>query len=172
MKTNTEFARVIDWTPPWDVGAPMPQVASNGHRTFLIYLINEVDANWDGTYVNLINNTSDTMYPLALVEFTGHTFRFGIATDEVFDGLSLWGKGLKGYAAHIVEHSTWIEELKNINRDHHYFSEDDWKDLKHFILLFHDNIFEIVAKDFKIETFRTTFCQLAAEMAQRMNEKR
>src|SRR5690606_15716362 len=43
-------------------------------------------------------------------------------------------------------------ELKNINRVHPYFSENDWKDLKHFTLLFHDQIFEIVAKDFRIET--------------------
>ncbi len=167
---NDEFARVIEWTPQWNTGAPMPQVFSNGHNVFLIYLINEPDPNWDGTYVTMIDNTSETTYPLALVEFSGHTFRFGIANDEVFSGLPLWKKGLEGYAAHIIENSTWITELKNINKVHPYYNEDMWKDRKHFALLFHDEIFEVIATDYKIETFKSTFEQLATVVVERMNK--
>ncbi|MGB3525856.1 MAG: hypothetical protein WBB32_07825 [Flavobacteriales bacterium] len=171
LKTQTnEFARVIEWSPQWNTGAPMPQVFSNGHTTYLIYFINEPDPNWDGTYANSIDNRSDTAYPLALVEFSGHTFRFGIANDEVFSGLPLWNKGLEGYAAHIIENSTWIHELKRINQVHPSYNEESWKDEKHFALLFHDEIFEIIATEFKIETFKTTFGKLATEVARRMNE--
>lgn len=170
-QTNGEFAKVIEWTPQWDAGAPMPQVASNGHKTYLIYLINELDGNWDGTYVNVVDNTGVESYPLALVEFSGHTFRFGIANDEVFSGLPLWSKGLNGYAAHIIEHSSWIKELKAIHRVHPYYDDNHWRDLKHFALLFHDEILEIVATDYKIEIFRTTFQQLAKEVARRMNSR-
>jgi len=169
IKTD-EFARVIEWTPRWDTGAPMPQVFSNGHKTFLIYLINEPDPNWDETQVTMIDNTSETTYSLALVEFRGHSFRFGIANDEVFSGLPLWDKGLEGYAAHIVENSTWINELKNINKFHPYYNEDSWKDKKHFALLFHDEIFEVIATDYKVETFKKTFGQLATEVVNRMNK--
>jgi hypothetical protein len=171
IKTKTdEFARVVEWTPQWSSGAPMPQVFSNGHKVFLIYLIYEPDPKWDGTYVTVIDNTSETTYPLALVEFRGQTFRFGIANDEVFSGLRLWNKGLKGYAAHIIENSTWITELKNINKVHPYYNEDRWKDIKHFALLFHDEIFEVIATGYKIETFKMTFEQLATEVAKRMNK--
>ncbi len=83
---STEYARVIDWTPQWDGGAPMPQVFSNGHKTFLIYLISENDPDWDGNNVTMIENASDTVCPLALVEFAGGTVKFGIANDEVFGG--------------------------------------------------------------------------------------
>lgn len=165
-----EFARVIEWTPQWDTGTPMPQVFSNGRKTYLIYLINEPDPNWDGTYVSMIGNISETTYPLALVEFNGHTFRFGIANDEVFSGLPLWDKGLEGYAVHIIENSTWITELKSINKVHPYYSEDGWKDRRHFALLFHDEIFEVIATDYKVETFKTTFGQLATEVVKRMNK--
>lgn len=172
IKTKTdEFARVIEWTPQWDIGAPMPQVFSNGHKTFLIYLVHEPDPNWDGTYINIIDNTSETIYQLALVEFSGGTFRFGIANDEVFNGLPLWDKGLEAYSAHIIENSTWITELKNINKVHPYYKEDRWKDRKHFVLLFHDEIFEVIATDYRIETFKTTFGRLAIEVASRMNNK-
>lgn len=165
-----EFARVIDWSPKWDTAAPMPQVFSNGQKTFLIYLINDSDDDWDGTYVNLIDNKSDKSYPLALVEFSGQTFRFGIANDEVFCGLPLWDKGLESYSAHIVENSTWINELKNINKVHPYYNEGVWNDKKHFMLLFHDEIFEVIATDYKVETFKTTFVQLATEVAKLMNQ--
>lgn len=171
IKTKSdEIARVIEWTPQWDTGAPMPQVFSNGYKVFLIYHINEPDHNRDGNYVTVIDNTSETNYPLALVEFSGQTFRFGIANDEVFSGLPLWGKGLEGYAAHIIENSTWINELKKINKVHPYYNEDSWKDEKHFALLFHDEIFEVIAKDYKIETFNMTFEELASKVVKRMNE--
>jgi len=169
QKTD-EFARVIEWTPQWDTGAPMPQVFSNGNKTFLIYLINEPDPNWDGTYIRMIDHSNETTYPLALVEFKGQTFRFGIANDEVYSGLPLWNKGLESYSAHIIENSTWISELKNINKVHPYYQEDTWKDKMHFALLFHDEIFEIIATGYKIETFKATFGQLATEVARRMNE--
>ncbi|HEY1045375.1 MAG TPA: hypothetical protein VGF79_02980 [Bacteroidia bacterium] len=170
IKTKTnEFARVIEWTPRWDTGAPMPQVFSNGHKVFLIYIILEQDSNWDGTDVTMVDNTSVTTYPLALVEFNGHSFRFGIANDEVYNGLPLWNKGLEGYSAHIIENSSWINELKNINKVHQYYNEDSWKDEKHFALLFKDDIFEIIATDYKIETFNSSLELLAMEVAKRMN---
>ena len=164
-----EYARVIEWTPKWSIGAPLPQVFSDGHKIFLIYLINEPDPNWDGSYVNVIDNRSAKKYPLALVEFKGNTFRFGIANEDVFTGLPLWNKGLEGYAAHIIENSTWIAELKNINKVHSNYSEDGWSNTKHFTLLFHDEMFEVIATDYKIETFKTSFKQLATEVVKRMN---
>lgn len=165
-----EYARVIEWTPQWDTGAPMPQVFSNGHKTFLIYLISEPDPDWDGSYVTMIDNTSDNQYPLALVEFDGGTSRFGIANDEVFGGLPLADKGLNWYCAHIIENSTWIKELKRIHKVHPYYNKDRWIDRKHFTLLFHDELFEVIATDYKVETFRTTFESLATEVVKRMNK--
>jgi hypothetical protein len=46
-----------------------------------------------------------------------------------------------------------------------------WTDKKHFALLFHDEIFEVIAKDYKIETHRTTFEQLGQEVVSRMNDR-
>ena len=164
-----EYAKKIEWKPQWDIGAPSPQVFSNGHKTYLIYLIDEPDPNWDGSYVNVIETKSKTTYPLALVEFGGHTFRFGIANDEVFSGLPLWDKGLECYAAHIIENSSWVNELKKINKVHPYYDEERWNNHKHFLLLFHDELLEVIATEYKIETFNTTFSQLSVEVAKRMH---
>ena len=167
---DNEFARVIDWTPQWSTGAPMPHVFSNGRKVYLIYLVNTVDSNLDGTYVKVIRSTGDQQYTLALVEFTGHTFRFGIANDEVFSGLSLWEKGLEIYNAHIIENSKWIKELDDINKVHPYYERHSTTrgDRKHFMLLFHDEIFEVIASSYQVEVFNTSFKELTIEVAQRM----
>ena len=167
MDTITEFAKVIDWTPRWSAGAPCPQVYSNGNKTFLLYYLDEPDPNWDGTYVKSIDNSNE---PLGLVEFVGGgTFRFGIVNDEAASGHPLYNKGLQVYDAHIIENSTWIEELKNIHKVHPYFDEKRWTDKKHYLLFFHDEIFEVIATDYKIEIHETTFRDLAIEVAKRLN---
>lgn len=177
LKDNTEpidktkeYAKVIDWKPGWDIGAPMPQIFSNGYKTYLIYMIREPDPNWDGTYVTMIDTTSETIYPLALVEFIRpFTHRFGTVNDEAGHGHPLYSKGLEFYSAHIVENSTWIDALKTMHKVHPYFNENTWTARKHFLLFFHDEMFEIIAQDFKIETYETTFLDLATEVIKRMN---
>jgi len=149
----------------------MPQVFSNGQKTYLIYKINEPDPDWDGTYVTMNDNTSENQYPLAVIEFDGQTFRFGIANDEVFSGLPLYKKGLQAYCAHEIENSSWIEELKSIHKVHPYYDEKNWTAFKHYTLLFHDEIFEIIAKDFKIQIYKGTFENMAMEIAKKMNNQ-
>ena len=164
------FAQVIEWSPQWSAGAPMPQVFSNGLKTFLIYHIDENEPNWDGSYVTMVDNTSEETYPLALVEFIKpHSHKFGTVNDEAANGHPLYERGLELYSAHTVENSNWIEELKTIHKVHPYYNEDSWDDQKHFLLFFHDEMFEIIAKDFKIETHNATFLTLATEAIKRMN---
>jgi hypothetical protein len=170
-RENPEYARVINWVPIWSGGAPLPHIFSNGSKVCLVYHIQVTDPEWDGVFTTSIDANSDTAYPLALVEFSGHTFRFGIANDEVFSGLPLWGNGLVSYEAHIIENSKWIEELKQIHKIHPYYNEQNWKDLKHYMLLFKDEIFEVIAEDFKIETFNMSFEALAAIVMKRMYRK-
>ena len=170
MKKIDEYARLIDWKPTWDTGAPMPQIYSNGYKTFLIYLISDLEKDSNDELITLVDNKSETTYQLALVEFIRpDTHRFGTANDEVRNGHPLYGKGLEYYSAHIVENSTWITELKTIRKIHPYFNEKMWSEKKHFLLYFHDEIFEIIAEDYKIETYTTTFLDLAEIAIKRIN---
>ena len=170
-KNSTQaFAQVIEWSPHWSSGAPMPQVFSNGLKTFLIYHIHENDPNWDGSYVTMVDNTSEETYPLALVEFIKpHSHKFGTVNDEAANGHPLFEKGLELYSAHTVENSNWIEELKTIHKVHPYYNEDSWDDQKHFLLFFHDEMFEIIAEGYTIETHFTSFLNLATEAISRIN---
>jgi hypothetical protein len=168
-KKSSEFAKVIEWEPRWSSGAPLPQVFSNGNKVYLLYYIETIDPDWDGSYVTPIDNKSEMQQKLALVEFHGSTFRFGIANDEVFSGLPLSQKGLKYYEAHIIENSSWIDELKSIHKVHPNYNEKNWTNKIHYMFLFHDELFEVIATGYKIETFELSFKDLAILIAKRMN---
>ena len=145
----------------------MPQVFSNGQKVYLIYTV----ADWDKDYIQKINTIGtgvENSEILALVEFDGYTFKFGIANDEVFPGLPLYKSGLDEWA-HIIENSKWIEELKSIHKIHPSYNPFRWKLLNHYVLLFKDQIMEVIAKDYTIEIFDTTSKNLAIEVVRRMN---
>jgi hypothetical protein len=167
--SSMEIVKKIDWSPKWDGGAPMPQVFSNGQSVYLIYTV----ADWDLDSIQNINTIgpeSENSEILALAEFEGYTFKFGIANDEVFPGLPLYKYGLDEWA-HIIENSKWIEELKSIHRIHPGYNPFRWTQLNHYVLLFKDQILEVVAKDFTIEIFRTSYNDLSLEVIRRMNRR-
>jgi hypothetical protein len=165
LAKGEETALKCNWPVRWDIGAPLPHVVSSGYRTFLIYLANEPDPNWDGSYITIVDPSSSGDLPIALVEFVDcYAYKFGGPSDEVFHGHPLYGKGLAPYYAHTVVNSRWLEELKQINSIHEYYNPANWQNVKHYLLLFHDEMFECIATDYKIELIHGTFRQ-AMEIA-------
>jgi hypothetical protein len=158
MIKNKETVEVLDWKYQWSSGAPLPYVVSSGQKTFLIYFLQENDPNWNGTYVNVIDSASSDKFPLAVIEFLRcYCYKFGGANDEVFSGLPLYNDGLESYGAHIIHNSKWIEAEKKINKVHSYYEEEQWKDKRHYMLLFHDEMYECIAEGYKVETFQDSF---------------
>ena len=153
IESSKEYAREIKWIPVWSTGSPCPQIYSNGHETYLTY------------YTDLKDSA------LVLVTFfKSHSHRFGMVNDEAASGHPLYDKGLEVYRTHVIENSTWLEEHKQIHKVHHRYSDRDWIDYKHYLLFFHDEIFEILfSGDYKIETFNSTMQDLAIEVAKRLN---
>jgi len=169
LAKGEETALPCPWEVPWDMGAPLPHVLSSGYKTYLMYLVREPDPNWDGTYVTVVDPTSPEVLPIALVEFIRcYDFKFGGPNDEVMEGHPLHGKGLGSYDAHLIANSHWLAELEQINSVHIFYNPSAWKGpkLKHYMLLFHDEMFECIAEDHKIEVFQGTF-ELVFEVATR-----
>lgn len=153
LAKGEETAVAFEWEYQWDTGAPLPHVVASGRKIYLMYVVHEPDPDWDGSYVTLVQ-TSDVR-TIALVEFIDcHAFKFGGPNDEVFAGHPLWGKGLEPYGAHTIAHSRWLAEVEKINMVHGRYSPQRWKTLKHYLLAFHDDIFECLANGHKIEVLR------------------
>ncbi len=160
-----EAALEIEWKMPWDNGAPLPHVLSSGHMTLLLYHIAEPDPGWDGTYVNVVG--VDTPGRIALVEFVWcHAFKFGGPNDEVFGGHPLTGKGFGGYGAYVVANSMWLDQEVRIQSVHSGFNPARWKDFRHYLLAFHDEMFECLAEDHRLCALDTSMAD-ALEVAQK-----
>src|SRR5207249_10492606 len=118
---------------------PLPHLLSSGLRSFVAFYLEERDPDWDGTHVRIVDPTDDSEQSLALAEFEGSVaVKLGPPNDEVLDGHPLYGRGLSGDGAYVIENSRWLQELIAINRVHERFDPHSWQDKRHFLLVFHD----------------------------------
>lgn len=155
---SLEYALKIEWKPLWNTGASSPHIIASEYNVFLIYLVGEYDPAWDGTYVRVISTKSKAIQPLAFVEFEDcYAYKSSGINDEVWDGHPLWDKGLETYSAHTVENSSWISKEKKIQSVHSCYKDEHWEHTQHYMLLFHDSIFECIARNYKIHLYRDSF---------------
>ena len=133
-------------------------VVASSRRTYLIYLADEPDPSRDGTYVRVVRSSSAEPMLLATVCFEWcYWHKFGGANDEVFHGHPLNSRGFGGQGAYLVHNSRWLEETRAINSVHSQYDPDTWTALRHYLLAFHDNIFECLARGYSIEVTRESF---------------
>jgi hypothetical protein len=128
----------------WDTGAPMPVLLS-GLRTFVAFYLSTRDPRFGQPDPGRPDPLTD--HGVGIVEFKQVTsVKVGSPNDEVLHGHPLWGSGLEYYRAHEVRNSPWITELMNMNRVHQRFDESRWSGARHFVLTFHDETLECVAR--------------------------
>jgi hypothetical protein len=168
-KQGEPYAVPVEFPVQWDTGAPLPHVLMNDHKTLLLFLLNESDPAWDGSYVNIVSPNTSEPESLALVEFMAcHSAKLGSPNDEVNQGHPLHGKGYQGYSALRVINSPWIKELQAINSVHRQYDPSRWGGLSHYILGFHDTTFECVARSFSVEKIRMSFPEALAFATRRL----
>jgi hypothetical protein len=151
-----EYVDPLDFPVTWDVGAPMPHLIANGSHTFL------------GFYLRDNYLEGERIESIALVEFYRCiSVKLGSPNDEIFHGHPLYGKGLDFYTAQIVRNSKWINELEAINKVHSQYNKELWRSLNHYVLWFHDETFECIAKSFRVEIFQTNMDEVILDATKR-----
>jgi hypothetical protein len=147
-----QYAVPLDLGIEWDIGAPLPHVVSSGSRAIVIFYRRTIDADWDGTYVTVVDPAVPTPAALGLLEFTGcYLVKFGGLNDEAIAGHPLHGRGLVPYRAHTIRNSQWITEAEQQNSVHP-FHTGGWHDrMNHYVLCFHDETLECLARQWRAE---------------------
>lgn len=159
----------LAWQPIWSSGAPSPHVLSSSHTTLLLYMVAENDPTWDGTTARLVDPSTEHAERLAVVDFKGaYGHRFGGPNDEVWSGHPLYGKGLQPYSAHLVVNSSWIAAERTVNSVHPGFRPERWERLRHYLLLFHDEIFECLAESHECDLLESSFAAALELLAKRV----
>jgi hypothetical protein len=138
------YAERVDLGVRWDAGTPMPVLLS-GLRTFVAFYLNVHVPVAAETNPRVRDSQADR--GIGVVEFKrATTVKIGFPNAEVLRGHPLLGSGLEFYSAHEIKNSPWITELVDVDRAHERFDESQWNGRRHFMLTFHDETLECVAK--------------------------
>ena len=164
-----EYAVPLDIGVRWSGGAPLPHLLSSGQRSFVAFYLEERDPNWDGTSVRIVDPSDESEQSLALAEFKGSVaVAFGPPNDEVLEGHPLYGRGLAGYGAYVIENSGWLAVLTDINRVHEQFDPQWWQEKRHFLLVFHDETVAAIASGIEVKQVRASMRALLSEAIERL----
>lgn len=127
---KTERAVSVAKIPQPDPGTSTGYVYVDDWRVLVAYV---TDSDTDKTIV---------------VRFSGAWFHScGAPNDEALDGHPLSKVGLTRYGVFTVQGSSLIQQLEKRNAGHPRHRCEIFADLKHWVLTFHDNTFECVARD-------------------------
>ena len=149
----------------------MPHILASGDSVFvLFYLRPPVPAGGDAAMG--AGRHSSEHRPVAVVEFIGvHAVLFGGPNDEALSGPRLYGRGLEYYAIHEVRASSWITEVERVNSVHPHH-QDGWHTwLRHFVITFHDETLECLARDVRTEISGYRFPDVVRATTNRMLDR-
>jgi hypothetical protein len=168
-----EWAEVIDLGVRWDIGAPLPHLVSNASTAILVCHASVRDPNWDGTYVRVASPSDTDAASLLEFTFTGcHSALIGGPNDEVRAGHPLHGSGLQPYEAHVVHNSAWIAREERINSVHPMHTAEGYRQLNHYLFLFHDELFEALALDVSVRSINGTIADVLTASVRQLTTPR
>ena len=152
-----QYATPVDLETRWDVGAPLPHLIANESSVFIVCHASTPDPSWDGTYATVVSPGDTDPAPLLIIEATRcQEVRLGGPNDEALHGHPLAGKGLEGYRLNEVHNSLWIEHVIRVNSVHPMHSDEGFRELRHFVLPFHDEMVEVLAASIEITAVNGT----------------
>ena len=129
-----------------DYGAPSPIIISNDGELFVSFYINKETDSIEPYKRNIVYDTG-----IITLKFKIYLkYMFGIPGNETIEGHPYSKLGMKSYSFYELKKSPLINDLKSIEKIHPYFDENKWTKYKHYIITFHDNMFECIAQDYQI----------------------
>lgn len=150
--------------PQSSVGAPVPIILSDEHHLHVIFRVQNTPEGWDGTTARLVGPESEEE-PYAIASFSyPSAYYSGSPNDETLHGHPLHKKGLEHYGAYEVKNSSWIQILMKRNRVHSRHSDDFFANKRHFVLTFHDSMFECISEGYSISKGYGSMLEAAAKL--------
>jgi hypothetical protein len=143
MQLFNNVDKLVETTnlPLASAGAPIPVILADEHTVVLEYYMQD----------GLIKD-GEEVDQVAIVTFSRClSYSSGPPNEEAISGHPLYKKGLRPYSFFRVNNSSMINRFKNMNKVHPYHNDSLYDDYVHYILCFHDSIFECISKDVTYE---------------------
>ena len=136
------WAEVLDLGLIWDAVAPTPHLITDGHRA------------------TVLCHMAGPERPVLEIELSGSvSLRMGHPNDEAIRGHPLSGSGLQLHQAHRVHGSPWLEEHIRMNAVHPLHDDAVWRQLAHYVLVFHGEMVEALADSVSVRPVHGSLAQ-------------
>lgn len=129
-----------------NVGAPEPIIISNDNELFIAFYADKKASSTIPQENNVIDDTE--IFTLEFKQFLKYTF--GMPNNETIHGHPYSKLGMNSYSFYELKNSDLIKTLQNIEKVHPQYNPKKWEMYRHYILTFHDNMFECIAQGFEI----------------------
>lgn len=151
-----------------DSGAPSPTIVSNDNELLITFYVDK-----ESLFVE--PQQRDTFYDTGVVTLRfklALKYTFGLPNDETMHGHPYSRLGMRPYSFYELKDSDLIASMQKINSVHPYHNPETWKECRHYIITFHDNMFECVASGFEIREENVSLHDQAATMLNELFRKR
>lgn len=129
----TKVLEKLDWPLLWGEGQPECIVIANGLFAYAIVPA-RVDWSWN------------------IIKFFGcESVKYGGPNDEVMNAHPLAGQGIECGEFYILRNSKWKRELEEINCCHEQYNSNNWKKIRHYILVLREHVLECLAKAYTVK---------------------
>lgn len=132
-----------------DYGAPSPLIIANDDELYLTFYI----ANEGYQHLDIPHQRSESNdIGICILKFKSYLkYTFGAPSNETIGGHPYYKLGMRSASFYELEGSDLVKQLQNIANVHPYYKPERWSLYKHYIVTFHDNMFECVAQEFVME---------------------
>jgi hypothetical protein len=122
--------------PPPEPGAPLPVVLADDNGAVVLLF-----------YASRQGREASPSQEIAVVRFVRCMVHLlGPPNDEAFAGHPLAARGLAPHGVFRVRDSSWVKALERMHRVHPSHRAEAYRDLTHYVITFHDSVFECLAK--------------------------
>mgnify|MGYP000729907624 CR=1 FL=1 len=150
-----------------DCGSPSPTILSNDNELFIAFYADVESSSIIPKERNTIYDTG--IFALKFDNFLKYTF--GLPGVETIQGHPYNKLGMKSYSFYELRNSDFIKSLQDIEKNHPAYNPEKWKVYKHYILTFHDNMFECIARGFEIRKENISLYNQTTEMLNELSVK-
>jgi hypothetical protein len=150
-----------------DCGAPSPTIISDDNELILTFYSDQEATSPVPQERNVVYDRG----VIVLKFYAYQTYSFGLTGNETIHGHPYSKLGMRSYSFYEMRDSDLIKSLQEIQKVHPFYNAESWKTCKHYILTFHDNMFECIADYFEIRETNTSLYNQVSTLLNELSVK-
>lgn len=145
-----------------DYGAPCPTIICNDNHLKLCFYEDLADDD----------NISDNSYPIIMMNFHNYLhYSFGSPGEELLYDHPYSDLGITSGGFYEIFDSDLLKQHQMLSSKHMHYDEERWKNYRHYVITFHDRLFECIAVNFSWDKRFGSIDEQAVVMAKTLDDR-